>query len=99
MRSSAGALRRSQCSIRSPNSCAAPADAAFEKGEIQLREAPRDAAEEDALGDRVAGGGEMADMVVDEVGRRLLRSPWLLLALEWKVGAMPNSTHFAQTGS
>ena len=49
----------------------APADAAFEEGEVQFREAPRHAAEEDALGGRVAGVGEMADMVVDEVGRRV----------------------------
>src|SRR6185312_7111143 len=48
---------------------AAPADAAFEEGEVEAWEAPCDAAEEDALRDRMAGGGEMADVVVDEVGR------------------------------
>src|SRR5439155_22411207 len=49
---------------------AGPADAALEEREPQLREASRDAAEEDRLGDGVAGGGEMTDMVVDEVRRR-----------------------------
>src|SRR5262249_53739188 len=50
---------------------AAPADSAFEESETQLREAPGDATEEDALGDRVAGRREMANMVVDEVARRV----------------------------
>src|SRR5207237_4482460 len=49
----------------------APADAAFEEGEAQFREAPGDTAEEDALGGGMAGIGEMADMVVGEVGRRI----------------------------
>ena len=49
---------------------AGPAHAAFEEGEPQSREAPGHTAQEDGLGDRVAGGGEMTDMVVDEVGRR-----------------------------
>jgi hypothetical protein len=48
---------------------AGPADPAFEEPEIDIREAPCDAAEEEALGDRVAGGGEVADMVVGEVAR------------------------------
>ena len=50
---------------------AAPADPAFEKAEAQLREAPGDAAEEQGLGDRMAGGGEMADMVEGEIRRRV----------------------------
>ena len=49
---------------------AGPADAALEKRKPQLREASRDAAEEDRLGDGVAGGREMTDVVVDEVRRR-----------------------------
>src|SRR5213080_3811810 len=49
----------------------APAATAFEEGEAQFREAPRHAAEEDALGGGMAGIGEMADMVVGEVGRRI----------------------------
>ena len=48
---------------------AAPADPAFEEAEPQIRETPGDAAEEEALGDRVAGGGEVADMVEREVAR------------------------------
>src|SRR5689334_25406407 len=48
-----------------------PADAAFEEGEAQLGEAPGDAAEEDRLRNRMAGCGEMADMVVDEIRRRV----------------------------
>src|SRR6516162_5286777 len=39
-----------------------PADAAFEKGKAQFREAPGDAAQEDRLGGRMPGGGEMADV-------------------------------------
>src|SRR5438067_10873838 len=49
----------------------APADTAFEEGEAQFREAPGNAAEEDALGGGMAGIGEMADMVIGEVGRRI----------------------------
>src|ERR1700691_6229632 len=52
----------------------APADPTFEESEVELREAPGDAVEEDALGQRVGGGGEMADMVVDEV-RRAVAQP------------------------
>ena len=48
-----------------------PPNPAFEEGEAQFREAPRHPAEEDALGDGVAGIGEMADVVVGEVGRRI----------------------------
>src|SRR5262249_39082363 len=39
--------------------------------EAQLREAPGDSAEEDALGGSVAGRGEVADVVVREVHRRV----------------------------
>ena len=76
---------------------AGPADAAFEKGETQFRETPGDAAEENRLGGRMADRGEMADVVICEIDRRQA-GPWLLEAL-WKVGAMPSSKHFAQTGS
>ena len=48
---------------------AAPADAAFEEGEAQIGEAPGHAAEEQRLGDVVAGRGEVTDMVEGEVGR------------------------------
>ena len=50
---------------------ARPADAALEEGEVEVGEAARDPAEEEGLGDGVAGGGEMADVVVAEVGRRV----------------------------
>src|ERR1700747_1336697 len=46
---------------------ARPAGAAFEEPKAQIGEAPRDAAEENGLGHRMAGGGEMADMVESEV--------------------------------
>jgi hypothetical protein len=48
---------------------AGPAHTAFEEGETQLRETPGDAAEEDRLGGRVPGCGEMADVAVAEIGR------------------------------
>src|SRR5215469_11352401 len=47
----------------------APPDAAFEERETQIREAPRHAAEEQRLGDIVAGCREVADMVEGEVRR------------------------------
>src|SRR5207245_6615845 len=50
---------------------AGPAHPAFQEGEVQLGEAPGDAAEEDGLGHRLAGGGEVADVVVAEVRRRV----------------------------
>ena len=53
---------------------AAPADPAFEKAEAQIGEAPRHAAEEQGLGDGMAGGGEMADMVEGEVRRRIAQA-------------------------
>src|SRR5438046_10102917 len=53
---------------------AAPADAALQKAKAQIGEAPGDAAEEEALGDGVAGRGEMADMVEGEV-RRVVAQP------------------------
>src|SRR5262245_6343438 len=48
---------------------AGPAHAALEEGEVQVREAAGDAAEEQGLAHRVAGGGEVADVVVAEVRR------------------------------
>src|SRR5690348_11149171 len=53
---------------------AGPAGAAFEEPEAQLGEAPRHASEEDRLGDRMAGGGEMADMVEGEVARPIAQT-------------------------
>jgi len=48
-----------------------PTDAAFQEGPAQLGEAAGDAAEENALARGVARVGEMADVVVNEVGRRI----------------------------
>src|SRR5439155_16084258 len=48
---------------------AAPADAAFEEREAQVRKASRHAAEEQGLRHAVAGRGEMTDVVEREVGR------------------------------
>src|SRR5262249_10908815 len=48
---------------------AAPADAALEKREAQIGEAPGHAAEEQRLGDVVAGRGEVADVIEGKVGR------------------------------
>src|SRR5712664_4365312 len=56
---------------------AGPAHAAFEEGESKVREAPGHPTQEDRLGDRVAGGREMPDVVVDEVG---WRQPQALIA-------------------
>ena len=64
-------MRFSQCPIEIGEERARPAHAALEEREVQLREAPRDAAEEDGLGHRLAGGGEVADVVVAEVRRRV----------------------------
>src|SRR5205807_4459926 len=50
---------------------AAPADAAFEKPKMHVREAPRHAAEEQRLGHGMPGGGEMADVVVGEIARAI----------------------------
>src|SRR5208282_5632424 len=47
-----------------------PADAALEKRKPQFREAPGDAPQENRLGGGMAGSGEMADMIVGEIGRR-----------------------------
>src|SRR5438105_11762683 len=47
----------------------APADAAFQKAEAQIGEAPGHAAEEQALSDGMPGRREMADMVEGEVRR------------------------------
>src|SRR4029077_5981201 len=48
---------------------AAPADAALEEREAQIGEAPGHAAEEERLGDVVAGRGEVTDVVEGEVRR------------------------------
>ena len=74
-----------------------PAGAAFFEGEFQRREAAGDAAEKQRLADTVGRGGEMADLVVHEVGDRV-RMPQLR-PNEWKVGVSFSSTHLAQTGS
>src|SRR5207245_609226 len=50
---------------------ARPAHAALEEREVQVGEAPRDAAEEEPLADGVAGGGEVADVVEAEVRGRV----------------------------
>src|SRR2546422_7258035 len=50
---------------------ARPAHAALEEGEVQVREATRDAAEEDPLAHRVTGRGEVADVVEAEVRGRV----------------------------
>ena len=48
---------------------AGPTGAAFEKRHVEAGEAARHAAEKHRLAGRVVGGGEMADMVVDEIRR------------------------------
>jgi hypothetical protein len=48
---------------------AGPAGAAFEERHIETRKAARHAAEKHRLAGGVVGGGEMANMVVDEIGR------------------------------
>src|SRR5207302_10605282 len=50
---------------------ACPARAALQEREVQLGEAAGHAAEEDGLGHGLAGGGEVADVVVAEVRRRV----------------------------
>ena len=50
---------------------ARPPDAAFEEGEVQIGEAARHPAEEEALADGVAGRGEVADVVEAEIRRRV----------------------------
>src|SRR4029450_647383 len=50
---------------------ARPAHPALEEREVDLGEAARDAAEEDGLGHRLAGRGEVTDVVVAEVRRRV----------------------------
>ena len=47
------------------------AGAAFEEGEVEIRETPRDAAEKDRLAHRFACCGEVADVVVAEVRGRI----------------------------
>jgi hypothetical protein len=65
----------------------------FEKCHVKAGEAARHATEKHRLAGGVVGGGEMADMVVDD-SRRPQR-----LAPEWNDGAMLSSRHFAHTGS
>src|SRR6266567_5965222 len=48
---------------------AGPADPALEESEVQVREATGHPAEEERLADGMAGGGEMADVVIAEIGR------------------------------
>src|SRR6266581_19262 len=48
---------------------AGPADPALEEGEVQVGEAAGHPAEEERLADGMAGGGEMADVVIAEIGR------------------------------
>src|SRR5947207_2273246 len=50
---------------------ASPAHAALQEREVQLGVSACDAAEEDGLGHGLAGGGEVADVVVAEVRRRV----------------------------
>src|SRR6266403_4847155 len=50
---------------------ARPAHPALEEREVQVGEAPRDAAEEEPLADGMAGGGEVADVVEAEVRGRV----------------------------
>src|SRR4029453_2259413 len=50
---------------------AGPADATLQEGEVEIREAAREAPEEESLAHRVARGGEVPDVVVAEVRRRV----------------------------
>ncbi len=50
---------------------ARPSDSAFEEPHLELRKAARHAAHEHRLANCLARGGEMPDVVVDEIGRRL----------------------------
>src|SRR5207244_13501592 len=54
---------------------ARPAHPALEEGEAELREAPGDSAEEEGLGEGVAGIGEVPDVVVGEVVNGLAAVP------------------------
>src|SRR5204863_583087 len=53
---------------------AAPAHPAFQEGEVEVGEAPRHAAQEQPLGDGMAGGGEVADMIESEIARRVAQA-------------------------
>src|SRR5262245_22214010 len=61
---------------------AGPGDAALEEGEAQAREAPRDTAQEERLAGRLAGGREVAGVVVDEARERAPRAPALRTGME-----------------
>ncbi len=50
---------------------AGPAHPALQEREVEVGKAPRDPAEEERLGHRVPRGGEVADVVVAEVGGRV----------------------------
>src|ERR1700678_91404 len=52
-----------------------PADAAFFKGKFQRGEAARDAAEKERFADTVGSGGEVADLVVHEIGNGDAHAP------------------------
>src|SRR5215472_12769457 len=65
----------------------APASAAFEKGEVELRETTGHPAEKNRLGDGMTGGGEMADVVVDKVGRRQAQALTAAAAVEGRCDA------------
>ena len=69
-----GLPRRSQCSIRSAKSWQPQPTPPSRKREVQIGEAPRHAAEEQRLGDGVAGVGKMADMVEGEIARRIAQA-------------------------
>src|SRR6266478_4300393 len=63
-------LRFSQRPSRSPYNRQAQPAPPFEECHVKAREAPRYTTEEHRLAGRVVGGGEMADMVIDEIRRR-----------------------------
>src|SRR5208282_4625058 len=54
--------------IRVETAC--PSNAALEERKLQRREAARNAAQEQPLGNRFARDREMSDVVIHEVGRR-----------------------------
>ena len=76
---------------------AAPADAAFEEGEVEIRKAPRHAAQEQPLAMEWPAAAKwpmwLKVKLLGELRRPKPRPP------AWKVGAMPSSRHFCQTAS